>query len=468
MTLSEHDIQGNIIRGYHKHAGAAYLFATVEDPDRARRFLNARVERVTTAEEWKDAAGPSSTLNVAFTFHGLETLGADIDAFTNVTDFTQGMYERAERQLGDSGANARENWETGLHHEADILLTVYGRDATVRTDELNRLKSTLEHSGLQEVYCQVADTLEGRREHFGFADGFSQPSIPGSRRLYPGEGVQERRPPRWRRARIGEFLLGHLDEDCVRPGAGHNILKNGTFMVWRKLKQDVSLFDAWVREQAGEGEAAQTWLKARIVGRWPDGTSLIRSPDGPPAPKPGADGPIGQRSTGERPDNTFTYGDDPDGVRCPLGAHIRRAYPRDALGFRTERTRRNRIIRRGMPYGPPWDPARPDDGDRGLIFVCFNASITRQFELIQRHWLMDGDTFGLADDRDFLTAPADPNGKMTIQGDTSRPPQFLWPQQQFVTVRGGYYLFVPGITALRQIVGPKSTRPQRRARPRTS
>jgi hypothetical protein len=99
-------------------------------------------------------------------------------------------------------------------------------------------------------------------------------------------------------------------------------------------------------------------------------------------------------------------------------------------------------------------PYVDEDGARGLVFVCFNASITRQFEQIQGHWLMSGDTFGLGDQRDFLTAGLDPgqaSERMTIQGDTHEPPRFITRERQFVTVRGGHYLFVPGIAALRRI-----------------
>jgi deferrochelatase/peroxidase EfeB len=216
-------------------------------------------------------------------------------------------------------------------------------------------------------------------------------------------------------------------------------------MVWRKLEQDVEAFNAWIRENAPGGEKAETALKAQILGRWPGGESLVRRP---------AWGDAYASSASANADhdpaiNDFSYRGDPHGVRCPLGAHVRRSNPRDALGFRTERTRRNRIIRRGMPY--------VDDGDfpaRGLIFVCFNASIARQFEQIQRNWLMGGDPFGLGVERDFLTAvidPGHPEVRMTIQGDRRQPPRFLSRRVQFVTVRGGHYLFVPGIAALRRI-----------------
>jgi Dyp-type peroxidase family len=297
--------------------------------------------------------------------------------------------------------------------------------------------------------------LEGNREHFGFTDGFSQPALAGvaeDRRSRWGEGVQRSALQRlfvdaWRDVRIGEFVLGHTDEDGVVPGGSDPLLVNGTFMVWRKLEQDVHAFNAWIREHASGGEDAETVLKARILGRWPGGESLIRRPvsGDADAPSPSAD------AEHDLQINDFSYRDDPDGLRCPLGAHVRRSNPRDALGFRTERTRRSRIIRRGMPYVEDGDPPA-----RGLIFVCFNASITRQFEQIQGNWLMGGDTFGLGAERDFLTGGIDPGRpavRMTIQGDRRRPPRFLSRREQFVTVRGGQYLFVPGIAALRRIAG---------------
>jgi Dyp-type peroxidase family len=239
----------------------------------------------------------------------------------------------------------------------------------------------------------------------------------------------------WRQVRLGEFVLGHRDDDGVVAGRDLPLLRNGTFMVWRKLEQDVALFRAWIREAAHGDPKEEEWLKAKIVGRWPNGDSLVRSPDGH---DPGS----GR--------NRFGYGRDLRGLRCPLGAHVRRAYPRDALGWRTERTKRHRLLRRGMAYGPELDDRsmEPDGRERGLIFVCLNASIARQFELVQGHWLGDGDAFGLGGERDFLVATPDRASKMTLQGT---PPRYLAPPQQFVSTRGGEYLFVPGMTALRAL-----------------
>ena len=75
---------------------------------------------------------------------------------------------------------------------------------------------------------------------------------------------------------------------------------------------------------------------------------------------------------------------------------MRRTNPRDALGWEGRLTARHRILRRGMPYGPPLPDGADDDGEeRGLLFVCLQASIARQFEIVQTQWCNDGNAFGL-------------------------------------------------------------------------
>src|SRR5439155_18557927 len=182
------------------------------------------------------------------------------------------------------------------------------------------------------------------REHFGFADGLSQPIVEGGQDLpRPGQGEPDGRGG-WRPLRAGEFVLGYEDEEGVLPPSpaapiGHN----GTFMVWRKLRQDVPRFRRFLAETAKATDRDEDWVAAKIVGRWRDGTPLVVSPERP------------QEQIAGDPErvNDFVYGGDPDGIGCPLGAHARRTNPRDALGFGDRLTRRHRIVRRGMPYGPP-------------------------------------------------------------------------------------------------------------------
>ena len=256
------------------------------------------------------------------------------------------------------------------------------------------------------AYEQATELLPGSREHFGYADGFAQPAIAGvddatDRRI--GGGVPEAKGA-WRALALGEFILGYEDEDTrvdperALPSAPADPFgRSGTYMVWRKLYQDVALFRHVLREAAAlYGGGDHEKLAAKVVGRWPNGTPLVVSPDAPIADF--------EPKTDPRA-NDFRYAaEDPDGRRCPLGAHIRRSNPRDALGFDGLLSFRHRIIRRGMPYGAPLasEAAEDDHVDRGLIFVCFNASISRQFEGIQAQWLNDGNVFHLGHDSDFL------------------------------------------------------------------
>jgi Dyp-type peroxidase family len=256
----------------------------------------------------------------------------------------------------------------------------------------------------------------------------------------PGDGQPNGRGG-WREVATGEFLHGYADEDGGLPAApAAPFDRNGTFVVYRKLAMDIAAFRRCVADAGYPG--GPDLLAAKLVGRWPDGTPLVRSPERPDPALAADPARI----------NDFAYRDDADGLRCPIGAHIRRANPRDAEGFWSGRlTNRHRIIRRGRPYGPPLpDGVMEDDGvERGLIFICFNADIWRQFETIQALWIDDGDPFGLGPDKDFLVGePHGTVGKMTIQG---RPPFFLKPQPRFVTLRGGEYLYRPSVSGLRRL-----------------
>jgi deferrochelatase/peroxidase EfeB len=138
---------------------------------------------------------------------------------------------------------------------------------------------------------------------------------------------------------------------------------------------------------------------------------------------------------------------DASGHRCPIGAHIRRANPRDALKLSPQLVSRHRMIRRGITYGPVLPEETPDDReDRGLLFMACVANLRRQFEFVQGQWLNDGNIFHLGDDRDAMAGCHDGTRKVTVQG---HPPRFLPGIPEFVTTRGGEYFFKPGISAMR-------------------
>jgi deferrochelatase/peroxidase EfeB len=194
VSHQPHDTQGNILRGYRHLAHVEYRFFEIDDRDAVRALLARTASHVSTDEHWGDPSQIDVRLNVAFTYRGLEKLGRHAHfASADYEDFRVGMAARAGDQLGDSGASDPQRWEPPLREGADVLFTIYRRDSDAGQAAAGALRAQLDHAGLRELYVQQAEQLPGRREQFGFADGFSQPvvqSSPGARRRDPrGEGV---------------------------------------------------------------------------------------------------------------------------------------------------------------------------------------------------------------------------------------------------------------------------------------
>ena len=251
----------------------------------------------------------------------------------------------------------------------------------------------------------------------------------------------------WAPLATGELLLGYADEAGELPVAPipHILASNGTFMVYRKLHQNLASFRAYLDEHAAIYGGGREKLAAKFVGRWRDGTPIELSPDGPD-----------QAIVHDPNRNTnFTYGADSEGTRCPIGGHIRRVHPRDAFGFNGRLIDRRRITRRGLPYGPPLPENEPasDGDDRGIVFMALNASISRQFEFVQQQWIEYGNDAHQGNDKDMLMGNHGGKGKFVVQGDRSatNPPFLCNHLPNFVELRGGDYFFLPSITALGMI-----------------
>lgn len=435
-------IQGFVVRGY-RLPFARYLFLRIGDVARAAAWIAELTEDVLTAAPWDQK--PDSGVNIAFSYSGLRALelpDASMAGFPE--EFRQGMAARSNL-LGDFGDSAPANWEGGLGTPDIHALVMISAKHTEALDAHDaRLRAGLDQNGgLNVVYDDAGAALPNGVEHFGYADGFAQPSIEGSGiAVTAGQGAPSGNGE-WRPIRAGEFILGYSDEEGVLPPAPSpvELSANGSFMVYRKLRQDVTTFRERLAQSARLYPGGEELLAAKIVGRWRDGTPIALSPT---APDPGL-------AADQQRNNAFDYSDDRDGRRCPVGAHVRRANPRLSLPFDGKLVNRHRLVRRGIPYGEPLPPGAPDDGqDRGVIFACLQASIARQFEFVQSQWLNAGNTFGLGEDQDVMLGPQDgtPPSKMTVPGS---PPLFVGPLSRVVTVKGGEYFFVPGINGLRFI-----------------
>ena len=212
----------------------------------------------------------------------------------------------------------------------------------------------------------------------------------------------------------------------------------------RQLEQNVAKFwrfiDGAARAAGGDDGRGREWLAAKFLGRWPSGAPLVKASL--------ADDP--QLAA----DNDFGFAADRDGLQCPVGAHIRRANPRDGFAHNDpqqslRRSNRHRILRRGRPYGTRIADPLVDDGEaRGLVFICLNSDIERQFEFVQQTWLNNTTFCGLSNEVDPLVGSASNDGIMTVPQDPVR--LRVKGIERFVTTRGGAF-FLPGLRALRYL-----------------
>ena len=441
------DIQALVLRSHRDLPWASYLFFRIDDPIGARAALVELAGELTSAGQviGRGPARPERRLQLALSAVGLERLGLDEQTRRSFApEFQSGMAERTRsRRLGDRGASDPSTWELGgPGHRLDLLLCLFARERHER-DALAAAYTERLAPALIVERREDSTPRPDSREHFGFLDGVSQPVIAGDPRRHQ---VSERDL-----IAPGEFLLGYPNEYRQRApspvlASGGDLGKNGSYLVFRKLEQDVAAFWRTFHQAAQTMEPARSaeHLAAKCVGRWPSGAPLSLSPERDD-PQLGAD--VERR-------NEFLFLErDRLGECCPVASHIRRANPRDAKGGSAaaslELVRRRRLIRRGRLYGEPVKKpmmTEPDHVSRGLYFVALNANLSRQFEFLQQTWINNPKFGGLNDDRDPVSSQGATSGAASLPGMPFR--QRLMDLPSFVTVRGGEYFFLPGLRAL--------------------
>jgi len=490
------DVQGLIRFGYKHLTEACILLLRVTNPAAARAWLAQAP--VTSAVKANPL--PERTLHVALTSEGLRALDVAPDLLAEFShEFVTGMASDAARarRLGDIGANEPRGWKWGaggmLPHVAVLL---YARSGRLAEWELEIDKQC--EAGFVRIERLSTSDLQGM-EPFGFADGISQPDIDWERT----RPVRDQDQLEYSNVScLGEFLLGYPNEyglytprPLLVPQRDPDALllraedapdradlgRNGCYLVLRQLRQDVGGFWRELDRQADGNADLREQLAASMVGRKKTGEPLVA---------PSKTSVISHAPTQPSTLNEFTYEADPRGLRCPLGAHIRRMNPRNAdlppgppgllsrlwrmLGFNTAArdrdliasTRFHRLLRRGRPFGGNVTPALPATEsppgiETGLHFICLVANIKRQFEFVQSAWLMGSKFSGLTAERDPLLGHRLPDpGDSPTDGfsipQADGPDRRLTGLPQFVTVVGGAYFFLPGIRALRYLATPSS------------
>jgi deferrochelatase/peroxidase EfeB len=439
------DVQGNILCGY-RMGYVRHVVLRIADPAAARTALGAMVDgtspvQVTSAAPWPRNGTPGGCLNVGITFTGLRALGVPEPSLAGFPpEFRDGMVARAAR-LGDTGPSAPECWDTRLWdvERVHVILTIHAGDTTA----LDLVTGpVLQGRGFQEVDRFDGAAFPEGEVHFGYRDGIAQPRFAG---IHDPKKFPDRQPL----VPLGAVLLGHPSPfGDVRWGVPHPeaLGFNGSFNAFRVLAQDVAAFEEFlvsvVKLDEGPLYLTRDLVAAKLCGRWPNGVPLQQAPMAPP------DDP----AAGARSLDDFDYDEDPTGRVCPLGAHIRRSNPRSSPIVQRGSNHTRRLVRRGMPYGPRFDPLEPKEAPRGLLgnFLC--ANLAAQFEAVQGDWINQGlQDPRLSGSNDPLTGANAAAGsclEMTFDGG----PSMLVPGlTRFVTTRGGAYTFLPSLTALRWI-----------------
>jgi deferrochelatase/peroxidase EfeB len=479
------DVQGLVRFGYRHLTEACFLLLRVRDPAAARAWLaRAPVTSAVNADPL-----PETALQVALTSEGLRALEVAPDLCAEFSaEFVAGMASDGTRarRLGDVGANDPGGWKWGagerVPHVAVLLYARAGRLAAWERE----IEAQCAAGFVRIERLSTSDTQ--LKEPFGFDDGISQPKVDWERE----RPVRDQDQLEYGNLTcLGEFLLGYPNEYGLYtprpllapqrdPGGllpraedapdRADVGRNGCYLVLRQLQQDVQGFWRELDRQAGGDADLRERLAAAMVGRKKDGEPLA-------VPS----GESGSAATPPPKPNDFTYRDDPRGLRCPLGAHIRRTNPRNAdlppggrgilsrlwrmLGFNAAAleqdlvasTRFHRLLRRGRKYGADAAPAQSSPGaETGIHFICLAANIKRQFEFVQSAWLVGSKFAGLTGESDPLLGHRLPDmGEFPTDGfsipQADGPDRRLNGLPQFVTVLGGAYFFLPGIRALRYL-----------------
>jgi Dyp-type peroxidase family len=386
-------LQANILRPHGRNF-ARHLFLRFTAPQAAvRAWIRGVVAPMVTtaADQFRQIearrADPKFDGGMVTGFFlsasGYKHCGFDTKSFASGA-FRKGMKDQSEGLFGPKNKDPRpSSWESGFQQQIDALLTVADASEDVVKEAASAIRTGFAAIGV--VLTVEEGTVLRRKnaagdiepvEHFGYFDGISNPLF--TKQDLDGERIENKARVHWdAEARLSLVLA---DDPFVGEADAF-----GSYLVYRKLGQNVRAFNDQVKVLAGKLGVSEDFVGAMAVGRFKDGTPVLRE---------------NRPSPGPEVLNDFDFQEDPEGVRCPFHAHIRKVNPRKTTPLTSvESERRRRVVRRGIPYGKPMpgvantmetdpDPQAP----RGLLFMCFQHNVEDQFEFIQRTWV-DNENF---------------------------------------------------------------------------
>ena len=439
------NLQGNILRGHGRDYAAHLLLRTVGAPADVRRWISefARTQVTTAlnsrdlADVWRADGGAGEPFAcIALSHTGYEFLEVDAALIPNAAGpfkrdvddlyFRMGMKNQSDVPGGRSFNDPPSGeWETPYQGDVDALVILGDDDAARLSRRVDALRAEL--AGLYDVLAVengsklTATFPRGELviEHFGFQDGISQPILIKQK---IEEDANKRGDTHWSPAAPLSLAL------APDPSGGY-----GSFLVFRKLEQNVLGFTRALDDGATAIGISADAVGAMAVGRTRDGIALFGSRPSDPTVDP----------------NDFHFDQDPDGTACPLHAHIRKTNPRGDinrfLGGSQEFERARRVVRRGITFGDRPDLSNggePPENGVGLLFMCYQANLDGF--IIQQEG---------SDDNDFVRAGTGPDA---VIGQNAAPSPQTWPSSggpvftmaNFVRMLGGEYFFTPSMTFL--------------------
>ncbi len=551
--LNVDEIQGNSLAGFSKDF-QMLLFLNIKSINPAKEWLRHIEPHIATLAEvirfnqlfkatrkrrgGREGTVQATFINIGFSYKGLKKLTNDADQFKDAA-FKAGLANRSAL-LGDptdpkAEGNPR-NWLIGgSDNEPDLVLIVASDDKIRLNEEVEWIESSL-NSGLELIFKQSGATLPGDlagHEHFGFKDGVSQPGVRGQLSEKADDFLTPRENPinpdqgkpgqdlLW----TGEFVFGYPTQiPTPKPGkdglntdpgaiavAGPEWAQNGSFLVFRRLRQDVKGFREFVQAAAPRLSATNPAFTgitpekfgAKFVGRWASGAPILRA----------TENDIPAMADDECANNYFEFEGESDplqpgkpdqcteqfpnarskgdakGLICPFAGHIRKAYPRDTTrDSKTDEssTQTHRLIRRGIPFGQPFEASSNSnqdefdigafvkqlidsilsllglksdepapDGSRGLLFLAYQTSIERQFEFVTGTWVNDPNFPDSNSGHDPILGQngtsADRVRTCVFQASQPEDNASIRLPVDWVIPTGGGYFFTPSISALRHL-----------------
>jgi hypothetical protein len=459
LESEQPDMQRLVVRGYSLEKGRHFILSVI-DAARARAFLREILRRgylvdvAVTTKALRETLDEYCPVDIGLTFRGLEALGLPrsyLQVFREkARAFSAGAPARAAQFLADTGLSASERWDSRFRADrVHVALSLHADESEQLDRFTEKLRGVEGACGLEgwEAPLDAAHLSHdpyNRLVHFGLVDGVARVGICGLRSH--GRPRQMHAP--------GYFLLGYKNGDgfnpwlLISPGRRNpwllptaqvdpKFFRNASFGAIRLIEQFEERFRQFVHHWAQRLEVSPEYIIAKMVGRWPDGR-LIRPEETDKSLEP------------DRCDrDAFDLGEDPDGLGCPFDSHMRRMNGRATP---VVPARRRPLIRRGMPYGPPYDE-KPKE-DRGLVGIFFCASIEDQFEHLLAHWAdanpMGPHGHGTAKDP-LIGRHHSPTAFHNIPLSDEKARQLKDFRRPYTRTRGTLYAFFPGKAALSRI-----------------